>query len=247
MFEQPLYIQNSFQLSFDRQITIRQHANQFEELLGDRYDPPLVLPIANNIDPESPRIVFGSQNGFSQIVISQVALSLVVRYSPDYQQDMRLRRNYLAPRVQVLFDLLAAINVVPTYCGFGTLVQLPSQSSDQEIVHYLIDRFMTNLDNSLVYDVQFKVTDLLSNRFFSNVAVENYRQWEAEGVVLPTTRLSTAKAVGRGVQFTADFNDRYAYSEQPDYYTDRSVTDAILDGGFEAVDRMISKVQGRGA
>jgi hypothetical protein len=105
MFQPPSYIQNSFSIFFPRQEMIRRRVNEFEDTLTGRYSQPQVLPIPDELDPEVPRILFDSKHGFSQIVISQINMSLNVSYSSDWQSDIGRGRNYLTERVPTLFDL----------------------------------------------------------------------------------------------------------------------------------------------
>ncbi len=123
MFDLPGYVQNSFNVFFSRQPSIRRKADTFETVLEDRYLPPLVLPIPDDQEPEVPRIVFASKNGFSQIAISQINIALNVQYSPDFQIDISKGRSYLLEHVPVLFQLLNKLSVSPNYVGFATVIK----------------------------------------------------------------------------------------------------------------------------
>jgi len=82
MFDKAKYIQNGFNISFSRQPEIRRRANDFEDRLKGLYFQPHIVPVPDDLDPEVPRMLFGSEHGFSQIIVSQISLVLNVTYSP---------------------------------------------------------------------------------------------------------------------------------------------------------------------
>jgi hypothetical protein len=241
VFDAPRYIQNSFNIFFQRQPSIRRKADTFETMLEDTYDPPLVLPIPDDQEPELPRMVFGSKTGYSQIVISQVSIALNVQYSSEFQIDISKGRAYLFDRVPTLFQLLGKLNTSANYCGFATIVNLPSDKDDAPIVDNLAARFLTNIDDTDLYDVQFKTTKLIDKLFFSNITVTNYRGWQT-GVPQKNVRFSEADVAERGVQIVGDYNDRYAYNEKKGYNSGSAKFKPIIEGGLEAVAQMITRI-----
>jgi hypothetical protein len=242
VFDPPQYIQNSFNVFFQRQPSIRRKADTFETLLEATYDPPLVLPIPDDQEPEVPRMIFSSKTGYSQIVISQVSIALNVQYSSDFQIDISKGRDYLFDRVPTLFQLLGKLNTSANYCGFATVVHLPSDRDDTTIVNYLAARFLTNLDVTDAYDVQFKTTKLVDKTFFSNVTVQNYRAWQLGKVPQQSIRVPEENVIGRGVQVAGDYNDRYIYNEKRGYSSGKDKIKPIIEGGLDAVAQMITRI-----
>jgi hypothetical protein len=242
VFDLPQYIQNGFNIFFQRQPSIRRRADDFETILEATYNPPLVLPIPDDQDPEIPRLVFSSKTGYSQIAVSQISIAINVQYSNDFQIDISKGRKYLLERVPTLFQLLGKLNVGADYCGFATIVHLPSDRDDTTIVNHLATRFLTNLDVANTYDVQFKTTRLVDKTFFSNVTVQNYRAWKLGVVPQQGTRVSEENIVGRGVQIIGDYNDRYAYNEKSGYRSGKDKVKPIIEGGLDAVAQMIANI-----
>ncbi len=239
MFDLPQYIQNSFSVFFERQPSIRRKAETFETLLEATYDPPLVLPIPDEQDPEIPRMIFSSKTGYSQIVISQVSIALNVQYSNDFQIDISKGRTYLFERVPTLFQLLSKLNTGANYCGFATIVNLPCDRDDTTIIDHLITKFLKNIDDTDIYDAQFKTTKQIDKLFFSNITVANYRGWKT-GVPQKNARFSEVDVVERGVQVVGDYNDRYAYNEKKGYSSGNTKFKPIIENGLEAVAQMIA-------
>lgn len=242
VFDLPLYMQNSFNVFFQRQPSIRRKADAFETILEATYDPPLVLPIPDDQDPEVPRLVFSSKTGYSQIIISQISIALNIQYSNDFQIDISKGRAYLFERVPTLFQLLGKLSISANYCGFATVVHLPSDRDDKAIVDHLVAKFLTNLDVVDTYDAQFKTTKLVDRTFFSNISVQNYRAWKLGAVPQQGLRVSEENITGRGVQIAGDYNDRYAYNEKKGYSSGKDKVKPIIEGGLEAIAQMISRI-----
>jgi hypothetical protein len=244
MFQVPRYIQNSFSIVFARQAAIRRLANKFEDKLKDLYSQPQILPIPDEFEPELPRIVFGSTHGYSQIAISQVSAVLTVTYSEEWQLDAGLRRQYLKDRVPILFDLVALTGSArPFYKGLTTHVNIPSTSDDTAIVNHLARLFLQNPDASALYDIQLRLAEVRQNTHFSNALIQNYRTYEQLAASSDPQRYPKTKAVERGIRVIGDYNDRYAFNEQPKYRTSREKTGSLIDEALQDVATMVSKIE----
>jgi hypothetical protein len=248
MFETARYVQNSFAITFPRRHDIRRKANDFEDFLQTHleghYRQPMLIPVPDEMDPEVPRLVFGSRHGFSQIVVSQIGLSLHVTYSPDWQLDVSKGQQYLLERTPVLFDLLSILDdVKPFFSGLTTRVRLPANADDTAILQHL-HRFVSEpVLTTDVHDVTVKVTTVHHDRFYSNMTVQNYRRWEIEKAASGLQRLSRQQVSERGIEITGDFNDRYAFNERTDYFSSPKIVSKLLTGGFAAIQRMLDSVQ----
>jgi hypothetical protein len=244
MFEKAKYIQNSFNIFFSRQPDIRRRANDFEDKLKGRYFQPHIVPVPDDLDPEVPRMLFGSEHGYSQIIVSQVSLVLNVTYSPDWQKDISKGRQYLFDRVPILFELLDVLKgEKPYFCGLSTRVRLSTRAEDKEIIGHLQKLFLKNSMNSIYYDVQLKITNVLAKHFFSNMTLQNYRSWKLEGPQKGIIRFPQNESSDRGIEISGDFNDRFAFNENQDYYTSRENAEAIIKGGLNGIEKMIIQVE----
>lgn len=244
MFKQLKYIRNSFNIVFARQKEIRRRDHEFENKLRGLYFQPHIIPIPDDLDPEMPRIIFGSEHGFSQIIISQVNLVLNVLYSPDWQNDIEKGKKYLIERTPKLFELLELLeNPKPHFCGLTTLAYLPVTEDDLAILSYISSKFLKPENSADVHDLLFKTTFIVDNKFFSNIEVQNYRSWkrvEQEGI----PPLSRKEATERGVQIVGDFNDRYAFNEEKGYTSSPDIANIIIEKGFDEIKKMIMKIRG---
>jgi hypothetical protein len=243
MFSEPRFTRNSFSVIFSRQGTIRRLANEFEGRLKGQYFQPQIIPVPDEMDPEVPRIIFDSEHGYSQIVISQVSCSLNVTYSPDWQTQIEQGRSYMLGRAPLLFDLLEIAGVSrPHFCGLVTQVQMSSHVTDETIISHLAQHLLKDKVAADVHDVEVKTTRIVSEQFFNNITIGNYRIWTIEAANTGVYTLARHRATDRGVRIISDFNDRYSFNEQPNYNTTRAIAEAVIQGGLTSAQQAVSQI-----
>lgn len=248
MFETVRYVQNSFSITFPRRHDIRRTANDFEDFLQTHleghYKQPMVIPVPDEMDPEVPRLMFGSRHGFSQIAVPQIGLTLNATYSPDWQIEISKGRQYLLERVPILFALLGVLDdVEPCFSGLTSRVRLPANVDDDMILEHLHRYLSEPISTAPIHDVVVKVTTVHSDRFYSNMTIQNYRTWKVEETTPSLQCLSRRQVSERGIEITGDFNDRYCFNEQADYVSSPTLVNEIIDGSFAEMKRMIDNVQ----
>lgn len=244
MFSQARYEESSFNIFFARQPQIRRLAFKFEDALKGYYQSPQLIPVPDDLDPEIPRMIFTSDHGFSQIIISQVNLTMKVTYSSDWKVDVSRCKEYLLKRVQLVFDLIKNIGEVkPCFCGLSTRVDVQSSLSNEEILNHLAEVFSRPHEFKNKHDFQVKLTSVVSGDFFSNITVLNYRIWKNGSQQDIVPRLSSGNAAERGIRILGDFNDRRAYNENENYFTGPDKVTTIIDLGIAELQKVLEKVK----
>jgi len=248
MFEEPRFLLNNFSITFPRQIDIRRKANELEDALKAQpdiqYSQPQVIPVPDDLDPQVPRLLFTSKHGFSHIIISQISVALHVAYSPEWQLEISKGREYLRRRVAVLFELMKTIGEVPpSFAGLTTRVRRPTKAEDTQILEHLSQLFLSSLDAKSAHDIQLKIVEVISERFFSNLTIQNYRAWEAEPTQQGLVPLPRDRASERGIQIVGDLNDRFAFNETQGYHTSADLAQEIIENGLQEIDKMSGKVE----
>jgi hypothetical protein len=249
MFQLTRYISNTFSIFFPRQMLIRRKANQFEDLLSNGYSPPQIIPVPDDMDPGVPRLLFTSKHGFSQIVVSQISVSLnVPAYSPDWQTDVPRIKAYLMDRIPVLYSLLAEVEGKPYYSGLDITVQLATEAEQGDVALRMAERMFRQAVDQGIYDFAAKVSSVVADQFFSNVTWQNYRKWpitESSSIMggLPV-RFPRSLVVERGVEIQCDFNDRYAFNEREAYHTSLDIAEDLINRGFDAIADAVTMVGG---
>jgi hypothetical protein len=245
MFDKPHVIQNSFNVIFPRQAAIRRKANDFEDKLKGLYFQPQIISVPDELDPEIPRIIFGSEHGYSQVIISQVSFVLNVVYSTDWQTDISKGKQYLYERVSVLFDLIKLLEgITPYFCGLSTKVQIASSTDDTALLKHIAKLFLKDENIEGVHDLQYKRNSIVSNRFYNNITLNNYRSWKLGTGQQGVLRLSSKEAITRGIEIVGDFNDRYKFNEEKDYNSSVDVAQTVIDGGITEVENVIKMIGG---
>jgi hypothetical protein len=244
MFKQPRCIQNSINIIFPRQSNIRRKANEFEDKLQGHYFQPQIFPVPDDLDPEVPRMIFGSKHGFSQIIVSQISFALNVNYSPDWQTDREKRKDYLIRRIPTLFQLLGISGISdPCFCGLTTQFRLVGKDvSDEDIIVHLARLYLKDESVQNYHDLQIKKTEVLEDKFFSNVTVKNYRSWKFQGTIPGILRLARTDANERGIEIIVDFNDRYIFNENNSYYTNEDTAAIIIQNGMNETDKIVDHI-----
>jgi hypothetical protein len=89
-----------------------------------------------------------------------------------------------------------------------------------------------------------KITNVLKDRFFSNITVQNYRVWKLIAQPQGVLRLPLKKVKERGVEIINDFNDRYAFNENDGCYSSPENVKEIIESGFAETEKIILEIIG---
>lgn len=243
--KQARLIQSGFSISFSKRADIRRYINGFEDALALAYGQPQALPVPDEVEPAVPRVVFASKNGHSQIAVSQVSVSLTVRYSEDWQEDRTRAIEYLTERIPLVFRLAQIANVEnPSFVGFQSRVHV--ECEDTESPASILDSLLlkdTPLSGDNLLEVQVRTSRVVDSRFFDNRVVQDYRLWPgqppSEHVPLPA-----ATAISTGIAVTTDMNDRFAFNEGLERMVDAEYGVLLVKRGMSALEETICMVEG---
>lgn len=242
LFRPAEYVQSSFSAIFPRTQAIAEYGSGLETFVGANYFPAQKIPIPPEIDPEFPRLVLSSQHGFSQIVITQINAALTVNYSPDWSIDIDKGHEYVVERVQLLFEWIASINLPVLYCGITTVARLQSDDESGMLGH-LASYLDPKLSRIAPIDTQLRITTVVEDRFFSNVTIQNYRNWPQTSSNAGVLRQSRSNARAWGAEVVVDFNDRYAFNELDGYQSSPETAVAIISKGTQTTKDFVRQIQ----
>lgn len=242
VFEQPNFAANSLNVIFPRSERIRRSANQFEDRLSATYGQPQSIPVPDDLDPQVPRLIFQSLGGHSQIIVSQVSISLNVNYDGDWTTDSTKRLSYLQERVPLVYDLCDIAEVEPAFTGLTGRVRLASGASDGEVLRHLVTVLGIAEPPSRLSEVSLRLSSIVEDRFFDNTTIQSYREWDLAGAI-GVSRLTAAQAKSRGVEVIHDFNDRFAFNETRDYLTSRATGLEIVARAQDSLEAWIDRVR----
>ncbi len=247
-FSRPRFISNSFSVIFPPRAQIRRLANAIEDIVTKAgYFQPHIIPVPDEFDNEVPRILFGSEHGFSQIVISNTNISLNINYSPDWQLNIELGQKYLSDRIEILFRILSeAINASPIYCGLITKVRLASKADIDTCINILSEKHLTDQVKTSLREIKIKRTIIEDEKYYYNVTINNYRTWKDEIGKTGIRHLHDNKIIEHGLEITTDFNDRHSFNKDiaEEYQTNIDAALVVLERGIksavEVIDNLLS-------
>ena len=232
-------IQSSFSVAFPRQSKIRRLANDFEDFFKNHYLQPQIIPVPDELDPEVPRLIFDSHHGFSQMIISQISITMTAVYSPDWQQDRARGRDYFLQRSSLVLDSLKLLENAPAhFCGINNRLLITGYTDIQSSLDDLINIAKIERPGRNTADLEIKTTHIIDDRFFSNATLRNFLAWSLQHEIEGVIRQPRAEAVDFGIEVISDFNDRYAFNEKSDYQVDQEGMLLVVTKGFAELDRL---------
>ncbi|WP_396615429.1 hypothetical protein ACHZ97_14220 [Lysobacter soli] len=237
--DKPLLVRHSVLLSMTRQVGVRRAANAIEDALRARfpgkYVQPQTLPVPDDMDPEFPRVIFTTSSGFTQIVISQVAVALNVGYSPDWARDHK-GVEYLRERVPVLFEIVAAINpeIRTLFTGVTTVFHVKTANPAASVAK--VARCFSSPEFGEANELNFRRSIAREGSYYDNLSVQTFARWSEQliGNASGVPRMSIESATETGIEIVGDFNDRFAYNETESYFTTPKAVEVLLDRGYGA-------------
>jgi hypothetical protein len=216
------HIQSGFNIFFDRTGDVTEFAAPISELLNTHYMRAQVLEPPPGIEGDFPRLALGSRHGSSNILISSSNVALRVQYSRPWQSDFSKGRAYLEERVPLLVSALKPIGSQIMFMGMDSQfrMEVGDTEHDKLLVRWLADRYATGLVSGIPHEIHLRLANILDDKYFSNVTVRNYRQWQSISPHFSgMPRLTTSQADETGLEVSLDLNDRFAYNEVSDYQT----------------------------
>jgi hypothetical protein len=172
-------------------------------------------------------------------------MSLNVSYSSDWQDDINKGMEYLDGRVPILFELVDLLGDEQRihFCGIVTRARLVSQESDRDIISHMSEVFQLKHSDSELHDLEIKKTTALSQKYFSNMAVKNFRSWQVpEDSAFHPPRAHDNRVVERGLEIVGDFNDRFKYNQDAGYYSEREEAGFMISQGISEVKQLITNI-----
>jgi len=245
MVGKPALISNTITVTFPTKTDIRKHITTIEDLVrkGTNFTQPILFPIPDEMDPSAPRIIFGTDHKYSQLVISQNAFSLNMMYSPDFQHDFAKCESYINKHTPILYALVDKIVKKKAYfSGLSSTVLVEIKAGDQQVINHVSELYSLKCDAKDLFDLDIKFTYIVGGKYFRNIQVQNVRMWPSDTVEQTVIPFPSKKAKHRGIQLVQDFNDRYSFNEVDKYSTSWAKGSNIIKQSFQHLNSEIVKV-----
>lgn len=247
-----LLVRHSLVLNMSRNPLIRRMINDIEDLIKSEslggFAQPQLIPVPDELDAEIPRVVFTSQAGHTQVVVSQVSVTFNANYSPDWQGDPDKCRDYLLSKVDLLFKIAAAgwrHAKSPHFGGVTTVFRIPAANRAESVALLApVFRDMQTLSKS-ANELSCRWSLDESEQFFNNIALQTFIALDDQ--LLSATdgipRINDSTITACGVEIIGDYNDRLAFNGREHYSTNAETVKGMLSSGFEAAKNAVETIR----
>lgn len=231
MINKEKYIQNTFSYIFSKDINIRKKANEIEAILENLYMQPQINSIQDDIEPNYPRIIFRAKNGHSIISISQVSIILEIIYDENISLSEKI--GYLKERCKLIEEIIDKSKVSLNFVGLATVVTIPT--TQKESISIIQKKYMRENKVENYEDIGYRKTIIIDNKFYSNISIENYKEWEDLNYFGEVVKMPNKNIKECGIKLFVDLNDRYSFNENESYLSNIKITEEIIKKSFEIV------------
>jgi len=243
MFDETRYVQSGISVIFPQVLDVAKYNTEIESILVGKYNPAIVVQIPGGFEPALPSLIFQSDHGYSQILVSQVNVILSVTYSLDWQTNAELGKQYLLDRTPLLFEIVNRIlRRSASITGITTFAEIPSTVSPDETIDYIAKKTLNKIDTSDVYELSLRLSRVVDNKYFSNTSCDFYRKWSTPNIGPSVIRMSTKSASSYGIRILSELNDRFAFNEVSGYNSSDDAACRLIDLAFEETQMAINQV-----
>jgi hypothetical protein len=215
--------------------------DQMTDVVLGKYLPPVLF---DGPDGYPVRAMI-SEHGNSQIIVTSSSISLNASFSPRWQQQSELGRQYVGERVGLLFGIVSGLRATALiYAGTTVETRITSTLDDSDIARAIEDVYGGRFGDRLT-DLAVKASEVVDGNYNRNVTVHNFRIFAAGPQAPPQIKLENATASERGVGVSVDYNSRYGYNEGRNAPVTPEDVSRIIDGAFSASAEMSRRVAER--
>lgn len=252
-------INSSFNITYLRKPQVKEKIqNKIEginKLFEDLYLPPEIIDVPYSIEPEIPRAVFNAINGHSQITFSQIMANINAKFDKRYQGNFELCKEYIKSRTEKTLDILRMADIKTIYyMGLSGTLQFKQDSNEEEIINHIMLKLNKSVQHeSKIYDVNNKYTFVINDKYFVNITIGNYRNFNIGGIQsgsIATTSFVDATLLDKGIFINFDINSRYDFNTNGNKLNDTDIEETkewLYSFAEEFVYHKVFKILNEGA
>lgn len=198
-----------------------------EDILNDNFQPPIILPIMDEIPENIPRIVLKSKNNHSTLSIGLSVASFTTMYDDTFSNDWKKCKDYLENRTQNIYQLIDNMtNNGNIFTGLITNIIFDNLdiSGLDTLKHSLLNN-TSKLGN--LYDILCKFTYVYQNKYYINITLNNQR--DNELIINNGRTFIKDEKRDNIIVVSIDVNDRYKANSDPNYVSSQEELIEILN------------------
>lgn len=179
----------------------------YDKNLKDKYNPPNILPIPDEVPDDIPIVIMKSKANHSQIILSKSGITIGTAYDESFNSSWDRCENHLIEKVRDIFSIIEAIRNVEIQFT-GLVVQILDNNIDQAS-KYIYKNLLCFSSNKEIHDASCRLTYVLENKYYVNISMENVRFVKGKLFTKNTDISYPNTDVNDRIILTIDVNDKY--------------------------------------
>ena len=235
-------LSTNFNISFDANGSTadirKSFLSVYDEVLHEKYNPPLILPIPDEITGDIPIAIIKSKGGHSQIVLSRNGITVGTVYDNEFSNDWEKCKNHLLEKLNHVMSIISKIPMKRlSFIGLVTQIIYDEVENASE---YIFDNLMRFDSKKNIYDVSCRLTYSMEEKYYINIGIENARIYDGKPVINNNEIVSFdgKRETGNKVALTIDINDRFGFNYNENYVSEKGNSDVIV----KYTDNVISNI-----
>lgn len=198
-----------------------------EDVLNDNFQPPMILPIMDEIPENIPRIILKSKNNHSTLNIGLSVAGFTTEYDNTFSNDWNKCKNYLENRAHSIYKL---INTMTDNSNIftGLITNVVIDNLDTNGLNVLRNSLLNNgtkLGN--LYDILCKFTYVYRDIYYINITLTNQRDNKLS--IYNGRNIIDEEIRNNIINVSIDVNDRYKANSDPKYISGENELTEILE------------------
>jgi hypothetical protein len=222
---------------------MRHKLFSFEEKLGEFFMTPFTtIPIPDDAPAEIPRIQARSHHGHSELNVSLDRISFLSRFDEQFNNNWNRCETYLNQRAIPITSMVQEL-VDDKFLYSGLTTEVAFEGGLDPIQHFKNKFFKTN-SKSDPYDMSFKLTYVVDEKFYINISLQNQRIYTGQNseVVLP----AYLEQIGTGIVVLIDVNDRHGFNFIKEYHSKAEDAKKIIEISSDFIQNKLLNVIEKG-
>lgn len=240
-----MIIQNTaVNIRFSRIENIKRKYILNEEILKEKFNEAIILPIPDDAPMEVPRILIKSKGEHSQINIAPEAITMQTIYTDEHKKNWRLCEEYISSRVQDIFKLTDEFTC-GNYHYIGVVTNLIWDTEMKDGNKVLFRNLMGKEATNNLDDLVVKYTYVVDQKYYVNITLQSAKVYNGvngnEAGAFADENLQT-----HTISIVLDINDRYSFNQNKGYISNKEKFEEIITLTTDIVNNKLKNLVEKG-
>ena len=199
------------------------------------------LKLGPDAPSEIPRFVATSNYGHSTIIVNNQSVQITTAYDGDYGMDFSKVYSYINSKLTDVINIVnRVLKVKTTYTGLS--VNIETDISDP--AKFISDKFLKLKSNKKAYDNSVKLVYIVDNSLYINFDFATLNSVKKQTQAI--NKLSNADIIDQKLGIVVDINDRYAFNQNSDFFTDEKSAHKIIKLSENIINKSVMELLEKG-